>query len=218
MKALVITILLLFAATAPIEMLAQPTNPARQCKILIKKRQGKIKYRTARRFRKYKKQEKDDFSLAESGTEVASGKRKSRKQKEKHEAIAANGANVIIFNSLQMPDDNEQEVIREEVAAAIANKADGAPIKLPPLLFKDNNGQLEIRDMRPFLTAVEYGRQGRIVLIDGHLGSKSESVERMERVKQLMINMGVEESLVSITGNQPLASSTSVPRIDFTVF
>jgi hypothetical protein len=30
--------------------------------------------------------------------------------------------------------------------------------------------------------------------------------------------MGVNETLLSITGNQPLASNTADPRIDFTVF
>jgi hypothetical protein len=71
--------------------------------------------------------------------------------------------------------------------------------------------------MQPFLTAVEFGLQGRIVIIDGYLGPSS-SVERMERVKSLMVNMGVEENLVSITGNHPLARTNSVPRIEFTVF
>ncbi len=218
MKAIFALILILFFAVSPAMVQAQPTDPAKQCKILNKKRLGKVKYRTSRRYRRYKKQDKDDFSLAESGTAVASNKKKSKKPSEKTESVASAGANVIIFNSMQMPSDDERDVIREEVAEAIANKADGEPIKLDPLLFRSNNGQLEIKDMRPFLTAVEFGLQGRIVLIDGHLGAKQESTERMERVRQLMINMGVEESLVSITGSQPLARTSSVPRIDFTVF
>ncbi|MCA6074850.1 hypothetical protein [Fulvivirga sedimenti] len=158
--------------------------------------------------------------MAETESSVVSAptKKKVKQQKSTTTEAGLAGTNVIIFNSMQMPSDDEMEDIRSEVTEMIANKKDGAPLKLDPLLFKDNNGQLEITNMRPFLMAVEFGRQGRIIIIDGHLGSAEASAERMERVKSLMVNMGVDETLLSITGNQPLASNTSAPRIDFTVF
>ena len=219
MKAVVFAIVsFLFLGTIS-EVQSQVVDPGRQCKILIKKRQGKYKRSISRRHKAPKKSKTKDFKMAESdGPVLASNSKKKRSENKQQEEKSLAGANVIIFNSMQMPDDDERETIRQEVAQMIANKKDGAPIKLDPLLFKDNNGQLEISDMKPFLTAVEFGLQGRIILIDGYLGSAENSMTRMERVKQLMVNMGVSSELVSITGSHPLASSNVTPRINFTVF
>ncbi len=220
MKVVVFTILCLLFTVSGNLVVAQDISPDKQCKILIKKRQGKFKRSVSRRPRVKKIRNDKPFKMAETESAVASApvKKSKKSAKKATEEVGLAGANVIIFNSMQMPSDDEMADIRSEVTELIANKKDGAPLKLDPLLFKDNNGQLEITNMRPFLMAVEFGRQGRIIIIDGHLGSPQSSNDRMERVKQLMVNMGVEESLLSITGNRPLASNDAVPRIDFTVF
>ena len=219
MKEVIFVILSIFFVSEGFQSQAQTIDPSRQCKILKRKRSGKIKFQTAGRQRRHKAPGKNELRLAKTEPRTSSITKPSRKaKKEVKEEVALAGPNVIIFNSMQMPSDDERQAIREEVAQLIAEKEDGAPIKLDPLLFKDNNGQLEITDMRPFLTAVEFGLQGRIIIIDGRLGTPQQSAERMERVRQLMINMGVNESLVSITGSPALASSISRLQIDFTVF
>jgi uncharacterized protein YbaA (DUF1428 family) len=142
MRAVILTILIIFFS-GTWELAEAQVNPARQCKILAKKRQGKFKYRSAKRYRKIKKSPVDrDFSLAETGTEVAQNQTKKGKNRKKSEAVASTGTNVIIFNSMQMPSDDERDSIRKKVAEQLAKKEDGAPLRIDPLLFSDNNGQL----------------------------------------------------------------------------
>ena len=61
--------------------------------------------------------------------------------------------------------------------------------------------------MDPFLIAVEYALQGRIVLIEGHTDSRGNtdynnklSIKRVQKIRQLMIDMGVSDDRISIVG------------------
>lgn len=110
----------------------------------------------------------------------------------------------------------------------------GGSISLPPINFVYNQDELAVANMESFMQAVEFGQNGFAVLVEGHTDDKGPddynlklSMKRVERIKQLMMEMGVPEDNISVVGHgerQPLVPNDSDAhrlmnrRIEFKVF
>jgi outer membrane protein OmpA-like peptidoglycan-associated protein len=85
-----------------------------------------------------------------------------------------------------------------------------------------------------FLIAVEYALQGHTILIEGHtdnLGADNYnvqlSIKRVQRIRQLMLDMGVPDDRISVVGygeemkhndNKTNEGRQLNRRVDFTAF
>lgn len=141
---------------------------------------------------------------------------------------------VLAHNHLPKPSSQKHEEIRKQVSETLKNKKDNEPITLAPLYFNFDQDEFSVVDMDPFLVAVEYALQGRTILIEGHTDSNgrdsynvSLSIKRVQKIRQLMHDMGVPDERISVVGyGEELAkhdnSSTSGRqlnrRVDFKAF
>ncbi len=140
---------------------------------------------------------------------------------------------VLKKNNLPAPTSAEHERIRKEVEKHLANFENEKPIKLEPLYFITGQDEFAFVDMEPFLVAVEYALQGKMILIEGHTDHVGDfkanvelSIRRVERIRQLMLDMGVHDDHISVVGygeeNAETVTDTNKKqedrRVDFTVF
>jgi outer membrane protein OmpA-like peptidoglycan-associated protein len=142
---------------------------------------------------------------------------------------------VLEKNNLPKPTSDKHEEVRKLVSEKIANKKDAFPLTLDPLFFSFDQDEFSIVDMEPFLIAAEYALQGRTVLIEGHTDSHGQdnynvklSIKRVQKIRQLMLDMGVPDDRISIVGygeeHAKVKDNTTEHgrqlnrRVDFTVF
>jgi flagellar motor protein MotB len=141
---------------------------------------------------------------------------------------------VLKKNHLPEPTSEKHEQIRRDVEKHLANFENESPLKLEPLYFVVNQDEFAFVDMEPFLIAVEYALQGKHLLIEGHTDDSGHSelnvqlsIKRVERIRQLMLDMGVSDNNISVVGygeehaetNDALATDKQLDRrVDFTVF
>lgn len=139
---------------------------------------------------------------------------------------------VLEDNNIPPPTSEEHEKIRKEVADRIANE--DFPQDLEPLYFVHDDDEFSVVDMEPFLVAVEYALQGRMILIEGHTDATGAddynvklSIQRVERIRQLMHDMGVPDDRISVIGYGEEKASGEIKsaeegekdrRVDFRVF
>ncbi len=126
---------------------------------------------------------------------------------EKLEVLHKKEDEVLAENKLPPPTTANHERIRKVVQEHLKSKKDNDPIELSPLYFTFAEDEFSVVDMEPFLVAVEYALQGRIVLIEGHTDSRGDaeynknlSIKRVQKIRQLMIDMGVSDDQISIVG------------------
>lgn len=135
---------------------------------------------------------------------------------------------------LPEPSSAKHEQIRKDVQKHLDNFDNEKPLKLEPLYFVVNQDEFAFVDMEPFLVAVEYALHGKIILIEGHTDATGHddhnvqlSIKRVERIRQLMIEMGVSDDHISVVGygeehsetNDEMANDKQLDRrVDFTVF
>lgn len=126
---------------------------------------------------------------------------------EKLEVLHQKEDEVLIENKLPKPTSEKHEQIRKNVQEHLKNKKDNEPIELAPLYFTFAEDEFSVVDMEPFLIAVEYALQGRIILIEGHTDDRGNadynnrlSIKRVQKIRQLMIDMGVSDDHISIVG------------------
>lgn len=186
--------------------------------------------------------------LSSDHAQVVERKPRERKPTEtptrhpKAEAIADNQLNdlhkkednVLANNKLPVPNSQKHEEIRKQVSDELRKKPLSEPLKLAPLYFQFNQDEFSVVDMDPFLVAVEYALQGHTVLIEGHTDNRGQddynvklSVKRVQKIRQLMLDMGVPDDRISIIGygeehGKKTEGSEAVHqnnrRVDFTVF
>ena len=136
--------------------------------------------------------------------------------------------------SLPSPTSAKHEEIRKKVERSLENHQDGEPIQLEPLYFIFDDAEFSVVDMEPFLVAVEYALQGRMILIEGHTDSHGKddynvklSIQRVEKIRQLMQDMGVPDDRISVVGygeeksiydNSTHEGRQKNRRVDFKVF
>ncbi|MEQ8477148.1 OmpA family protein [Fulvivirga sp.] len=140
---------------------------------------------------------------------------------------------VLKKNNLPAPTSAKHEQIRKEVEKKLENFENEKPIKLEPLYFVTGQDEFAFVDMDPFLVAVEYALQGKIILIEGHTDHVGDfkanvalSIKRVERIRELMIQMGVHDDHISVVGYgeehseeaQASDKKQNERRVDFTVF
>ncbi|MEM6524000.1 MAG: OmpA family protein [Bacteroidota bacterium] len=138
---------------------------------------------------------------------------------------------VFVENNLPIPTSQKQEEIRQLVKNKL--KENEAPIKLDPLYFTLEGSEFAFVDIDPFLIAVEYRLQGRVVLIEGHTNDSEQdhnvklSIQRVEKVRQLMQDMGVPDDRISVVGygkglvkndNRVNEIHPKNRRVDFTIY
>jgi outer membrane protein OmpA-like peptidoglycan-associated protein len=153
---------------------------------------------------------------------------------EKLEVLHHKEDEVLAENKLPKPTSEKHEQIRKQVQEHLKSKKDNEPIELAPLYFTFAEDEFSVVDMDPFLVAVEYALQGRIILIEGHTDNKGDanynnqlSIKRVQKIRQLMIDMGVSDDHISIVGygegapkheNSSEASRQLNRRVDFKAF
>lgn len=140
---------------------------------------------------------------------------------------------VLKKNNLPAPTSAKHEQIRKEVEKHLENFDNEKPIKLEPLYFLTGQDEFAFVDMDPFLVAVEYALQGKIILIEGHTDHVGDfeanvalSIKRVEKIRELMIQMGVHDDHISVVGygeeksaeSQSSEKKQNERRVDFTVF
>ena len=114
---------------------------------------------------------------------------------------------VLEKNHLPKPTSAQHEQVRKLVSDKLPSKKDIFPLDLPPLYFTFDEDEFSIVDMEPFLIAAEYALQGRTVLIEGHTDSHGKdtynvklSIKRVQKIRQLMLDMGVPDDRISVVG------------------
>ena len=141
---------------------------------------------------------------------------------------------VLVKNHLPRATSRKQEEIREQVKQKLEKHVEGDPIELAPLYFNFDQDEFSVVDMDPFLVAVEYALQGRIILISGHTDSFGNdsynvqlSIKRVEKIRKLMHDMGVPDDRISVVGygeeiakhdNSSKEGRQLNRRVDFTAF
>ena len=229
-------ILLLLIAFGGSPAMAQNYSPKKQCRMLIKKKRfgtnrPKPNYRVARNKNKFSGAESESSYVAAPPKKPNSAKSQQtvetfpvtaskpakrnnkRTAPEEEVTLVKNGA--IIFNGQSQA--GEKAAIEAEVNQKIAEIQDGESIILDPVYLKDNNGQLEIVNMKPFLMAVEFGKKGRHVEVNGNMGTPEETSARIERFKEMLVSMGVSADLVSTSKDPRVMASANGRHVDFIV-
>jgi outer membrane protein OmpA-like peptidoglycan-associated protein len=114
---------------------------------------------------------------------------------------------VLKLNHLPTPTSEKHEEIRRLVSNTLAKKTDNEPIELEPLYFTFDQDEFAVVDMDPFLIAVEFALQGKHILIEGHTDHEGAdnynvqlSIKRVQKIRQLMIDMGVSDDQISVVG------------------
>ena len=119
-------------------------------------------------------------------------------------------------------------------SAKIDSLASGGAFDLPAINFISNQDELAVANMDSFMEAAEFAKSGYMVLIEGHTDDRGAddynmklSMKRVEKIKQLMVQLGVPEDNISVVGNgerTPLVPNTSDEnrlknrRIEFKIF
>ncbi len=141
---------------------------------------------------------------------------------------------ILKLNHLPVPRSDKHAQIRKMVADKLKAKKDNDPIDLDPLYFNYNQDEFAVVDMEPFLIAVEYALQGKIVLIEGHTDNNGHdqynvqlSLKRVQKIRSLMHDMGVPDDQISVLGygeevskfdNKTDEGKQKNRRVDFKVF
>jgi outer membrane protein OmpA-like peptidoglycan-associated protein len=141
---------------------------------------------------------------------------------------------VLKENKLPEPTSEKHEQVRKQVAEKLKSKPNSEPLPLAPLYFTFAEDEFAVVDMEPFLVATEYALQGHSVLIEGHTDDRGAddynmqlSIKRVQKIRQLMLDMGVPDERISIVGygetvkknsNKTTEGRQLNRRIDFTVF
>jgi outer membrane protein OmpA-like peptidoglycan-associated protein len=141
---------------------------------------------------------------------------------------------VLAKNKLPVPTSRKHEEIRRKVSSELKSHKDGDPIELAPLYFTFDEDEFSVVDMEPFLIAVEYALHGKMILIEGHTDARGSdsynrqlSMKRVEKIRQLMHDMGVPDDQISVVGYGEEMASSKVKkedehqefrRVDFKVF
>lgn len=141
---------------------------------------------------------------------------------------------VLAKNDLPVPTSEKQAQVRKIVSDKLASKTNVYPLILAPLYFNFDQDEFSVVDMEPFLIAAEYALQGRTVLIEGHTDNRGAddynvklSIKRVQKIRQLMLDMGVPDDRISIVGygeelktndNKTSDGRLRNRRVDFTIF
>jgi hypothetical protein len=131
-----------------------------------------------------------------------------------HTDFSKNTNNISLeVTPLPAPTTINHSLIREMVALNLKENEGAGPIELAPLHFQIKGNKLSVNDVNPFLIAVEFALQGKVIVIDNHpiIGDDYNTENKLQLVDQLivtMIEMGVPAARISVD-----ALSASLERI-----
>lgn len=211
----------------------KPLSPAKMCYALGKKRTKKFK----KKFR-LKKEEKNitriTYKPHEANFTRATLRRESVSKEEflsVPELIATNTEKP--SSALPAPINDRQAEIRNQVKEKIENGSANEPI-LESLYFITDEAEFAYVDFDPFLLAVEFALQGKMVLVEGHTDNRGGedhnldlSMKRVRQIEALMQDIGVPEENVSVIGygesmpkydNETEEGRQKNRRVDFKIF
>jgi hypothetical protein len=213
----------------------KPLSPAKMCHKLGEKRTRKFK----KKFR-LKKQE-NNISRIRYKPYDAHYKRSSLRSQVGNkeeilnvpELIATNKNSSATTNALPDPVNQRHSKIRALVEEKIKNGVANEPI-LESLYFITDEVEFAYVDFDPFLLAVEFALQGKMVLVEGHTDDRGQdehnlqlSMKRVRQIETLMHDIGVPEENVSVIGygeSMPKYENSSEEgrqknrRVDFKIF
>jgi outer membrane protein OmpA-like peptidoglycan-associated protein len=211
----------------------KPLSPAKMCYALGKKRTKKFK----KKFR-IKKEEKNITRITYKPYEANFTRATLRKETVSKEEILS-VPELIATNTekpasaLPAPINDRQAEIRKQVKEKIANGTANEPI-LESLYFISDEAEFAYVDFDPFLLAVEFALQGKMVLVEGHTDNRGGedhnldlSMKRVRQIETLMHDIGVPEELVSVIGygesmpkydNDTEEGRQKNRRVDFKIF
>ena len=213
----------------------KPISPAKMCNKIGKKRVRKFK----KKFR-LSKSEKDisrisykPYDRSEHESIFASQLPKKEDILHVPELIATNTSQPSKSNNLPNPINDRHSEIRRLVEEKIENGAANEPI-LESLYFITDEAEFAYVDFDPFLLAVEFALQGKMVLVEGHTDDRGGedhnlqlSMLRVRQIENLMHDIGVPEERVSVIGygesmpkydNNTEEGRQKNRRVDFKIF
>jgi outer membrane protein OmpA-like peptidoglycan-associated protein len=215
-------LLLLFLCTCTLSSFGQlfsdkPLSPSKMCYALGKKRTKKIK----KKFH-LAKQEKNISRITynpnlENVPRASLRKDTATKQVilTVPQMIATTEKKSYTSNRLPEPINDRQKEIRQIVREKIDNGSANEPI-MESLYFITDEAEFAYVNFDPFLLAVEFALQGKMVLVEGHTDDRGAddhnlqlSMKRVRQIETLMHEIGVPEENVSVIGY-----GESMPKYD----
>ena len=149
------------------------------------------------------------------------------------ELIATSKEENSTSNTLPTPVNDRHLEVRKLVAQKIKDGAANEPI-LESLYFISDEAEFAYVDFDPFLLAVEFALQGKMVLVEGHTDDRGGedhnlqlSMKRVRQIETLMHDIGVSEENVSVIGygesmpkygNDTEEDRQKNRRVDFKIF
>ena len=149
------------------------------------------------------------------------------------ELIATSKEDHSASGTLPTPVNPRHSEIRKLVEEKIRNGKANEPI-LESLYFITDEAEFAYVDFDPFLLAVEFALQGKMVLVEGHTDDRGDdnhnhqlSMKRVRQIETLMRDIGVSEEKVSVIGygetmpkydNQTEEGRQKSRRVDFKIF
>ncbi|NJN26958.1 MAG: OmpA family protein [Cyclobacteriaceae bacterium] len=213
----------------------KPLSPAKMCHKINKNR-----VRKARKKVRLKKAENNITRISYKPYEISHSRpglksAPSAKDEILHvpELIASKGTVKPLENDLPVPINSRQMEIRKKVADQIERGQANEPI-LESLYFITDEAEFAYVDFDPFLLAVEYALQGKMVLVEGYTDNRGGeehnlqlSMKRVRQIEALMHDIGVAPENVSVIGygeaNPKYDNATEEGRqknrrVDFKIF
>ena len=195
----------------------KPLSPAKMCYKINKNRTKKFK----KKFR-IKKQKNDISRISYKPYDRSEHKEIFQAQLGKKEDILTVPELISMkdeapetTNSLPEPVNDRHSQIRRLVDEKIKNGKANEPI-MESLYFITDEAEFAYVDFDPFLLAVEFALQGRMVLVEGHTDDRGGedhnlqlSMKRVRQIENLMHDIGVPEENVSVIGY-----GESMPKFD----
>jgi outer membrane protein OmpA-like peptidoglycan-associated protein len=195
----------------------KPLSPAKMCYALGKKRTKKIRKKI-----RIGKKEQNISRISYKPHEANITRPSLRKETVKKEDILSVPELITMDNNekpgietLPDPINDRQAEIRKQVLENMENGKATDPI-MESLYFITDEAEFAYVDFDPFLLAVEYALQGKMVLVEGHTDDRGEeqhnldlSMERVRQIERLMHDIGVPEENVSVIGY-----GESMPKYD----
>lgn len=114
----------------------------------------------------------------------------------------------------------EKQIISEMVAQNL-KEHEGNEIELAPLMFDIRNGRLTAVDVNPLLIAIEFGLQGKKILVQSFGPASLPAHQQLTygkvlEVVTLMNEMGVPEERLEVVACNSAGKDSDNVRIDFT--
>lgn len=149
------------------------------------------------------------------------------------ELISSKAKKPTSIQDLPNPINERHAEIRQIVQEKISNGAANEPI-LESLYFITDEAEFAYVNFDPFLLAVEFALQGKMVLVEGHTDDRGAdehnlqlSMKRVRQIETLMLEIGVPDDNVSVIGygesmpkydNNTEEGRQQNRRVDFKIF